>query len=221
MEIDESKNISIIDNTIITSLSHFYTSIRLINSTNGAYFCLKVVDSDMNKREYNFYTLEEAVYLKNRLKKCETLDDVDKLYNNLLLAESEFVKLSSPIKIEDNKSFLPDKDFKNAIINYYNQNNKRISVRRKTTYSGGKWNIKFYKISHYELDGIKKVHKSLLTPEDIRCVLEDPLESEDYELVDYSYVTENTNPAYTPYFHGVSLNLKQREKPKRLDLRRL
>ena len=84
-----------------------------------------------------------------------------------------------------------------------------------------KWNIKFYKISHYELDGIKKVHKSLLTPEDIRCVLEDLLESEDYELVDYSYVTENTNPAYTPYFHGVSLNLKQREKPKRLDLRRL
>lgn len=220
MEIDESKNVSIIDNTIITSLTHFYTSIRLINGTNGAYFCLKVIDSDMNKREYNFYTLEEAVYLKNRLKKCITLEDVDKLYNNLISID-DYIKPSSPIKIEDNKTFLSEKDFKTAIINYYNQNNTRITVRRKTTYKVQKWNIKFYKVSHYELDGKKKVHQKLLTENDIKSILDELLESEDYELVDYSYVTENTNPAYTPYFHGVSLNLKQREKPKRLDLRRL
>ena len=217
MVTDESNSISIIDNTIITSLMHFYTDIRLINGIEGPYFCLKVIDNDRNKREYSFYTLEEAVYLKNRLKKCKTLEDVDKLYKNLLLVDGEYIKPTSPVKIEDNRAFLTEKEIKNAIIDYYNRGNNRITVNRRAVYRNKRWTQRFYATSHYDLDGENRVHRRLLTPENLRLVFEELFENEDYELVDYNFINESHNIAYAPYFHGVELQVKQREKPMRLD----
>ncbi len=219
---ESTERLYIKDNVIDFTQGRLYSDLRLIKA-NPPYFCLRVVNGDMKEKEYYFYTLEEAIYFKHKLAKCKTLEDVQSLYDKLVIIDS--AAPNSPVKIEDNKAFLTEKEIKNAIINYYgSRRDRRVTVNRRLTYKNGQLDIKFYKTEYFDFNGIQQTKiKRTLTYDDLKAVFDDLLKYESYELVDFKYVGGVHNPGYafsnyTPHFDGIQLYVKEREKPMRLDL---
>lgn len=225
MEVEGKKPVFFKGNEISFGTNHLYVGIRLINA-NPAYFCLKVVDSEMKEREYSFYTIEEAVYFKNKINRCYTLEQVDNLYNKLLAVDEESKeRIPTPrIRIQGNRISLTTDDINNAIVNYYGEGrNNKVEANEELTVHDGTLYIRFFVSRYFEDDVETKILRSELHADELKHILNDLIKHENYEVDSFQCLggileSEDDSTKSTPYFDGIEVYLKERKKPKKLNM---
>lgn len=210
------------DNEISFGSGNLYTDVRLIKASTP-YFCLRVVNRDMEEKEFGFYTLEEAVYFKNKIKKLNTLSEVEDLYNKLLLIESE-KEYTPSLRIRDNRISLSVDDVNFAIEQYYSKGREyKVKSNQELTFKNGKLTINFYITKFIDDDGKIKEVKEELKLDDLKRVFADLIKHENYEIENFLFIGGVHNPGYyfddyTPHFDGIELYLKERQMPKKLNM---
>ena len=208
------------DNEINISLLRFHTSINILKNDDYVFFHVKVVDEYGKELKFNFYTLEDAIYFtENVVVNCWDAKEVQGAYDKLLSKEIFKEPVEAPFVVENNTLFMNSDEIKQAIVNYYGEGKDNISVSEEVSLNEGKPEIAFYKIEHYDLDGIKKDIETRLTEGDLKNVFNDMLKSTNYEVTDFRYIGGIHRVGYyfdhdTPYFEGIKMNVKEKELSK-------
>ena len=110
----------------------------------------------------------------------------------------------------------------NIIVNYFgNGKNYLVSTEYDLGIIGHEPKIYYYLIEHLDYDGKKRDNRIYLTEHDLKTAFNDYLSSSNYELVDFKYIGGIHHTGYyinndMPYYEGIKLNVKEREKPYQL-----
>ena len=207
-------------NNIAISLWNFSVNISIKNNSNGIYCEERVKDSELNELVFNFCNLEDAIMFTERINKCFIKEEVIKIYEDFI--ENGLIK---KLKVERNEETkeniinLSSYEVDNILVNYYGSGkNYLVSTEHDLTIVNYSPKIFYYLIEHLDYDGIKRDNRMLLTEGDLKKAFNDYLSSSNYELVDFKYVGGIHHTGYfidndRPYYEGVRLNVKEKEKP--------
>ena len=207
------------DNRLAISLLRYHVSVEPYQYDDEMVFKATIVDSEQRNLELEFTTLEEIFYfVENCITKCVNEEDIDNLYKKM------YSKKIKKKKIYDSSNviILFPEDIDKAIIEYYNVSDSyRVSTDNILEIENGKPKITYYITTHMLIDGKRKDVTSRLTNGDLKNVFNNYLEDLNYDLVDFKYMGGIHRVGYhfdedTPYFEGIELRVKRKDKKKRL-----
>lgn len=211
------------DNELSISLLKFHVSIDTLKNDDYIFYHVTVIDENRKELKYNFYTLEDVFYfVENVVDKCWSREEIIDSYNNLLL-EGKWKEPTENIKVENNVFFMNPDEVNQAIMNFYSEGKDyKVTVETELLLNGEP-EITFYRIDHYNDDGIKKDVATKLTDSDLKNIFNNMLKQTNYEVQDFKYIGGVHRVGYyfdqdTPYFEGIKIEVKEKELSKQKTL---
>lgn len=210
-------------NSLLISLWNFHATINIKTNSNGIYCEERIQNSNLDELVFIFDTLEDAIMFTEKIKECFTKEDIIKVYEKFI--EDGLVKKLKVEKNEETKESyieLSTAEVNNIIVNYFgNGKNYLVSTEYDLGIVGHEPKIHYYLIEHLNYDGKKRDNRVPLTEYDLKNAFNDYLNSSNYELVDFKYIGGIHHTGYyidndMPYYEGIKLNVKEREKPYQL-----
>ncbi|MBQ3307300.1 MAG: hypothetical protein IJG68_03800 [Bacilli bacterium] len=211
------------ENELSISLLKFHVTIDVLKNDDYIFYHVTVVDENRKELKYNFYTLEDVFYfVENVVDKCWSREEIIDSYNNLLL-EGKWKEPTDNIKVENNVFFMNPDEVNQAIINFYSEGKDyKVTVETELLLNDEP-EITFYRIDHYNDDGIKKDVATKLTDADLKYIFNNMLKQTNYEVQDFKYIGGVHRVGYyfdqdTPYFEGIKIEVKEKELSKQKTL---
>ena len=209
----EKTNWYVSDNDVSISLMRFHAKYS-IKKDDEHLVHLTVTDKDMKKAVCKFDTIEEAVsFTENVVDNCMCLKDIYDAYKKMYLFQKENKGVLGT------KLFMSSDDIEGAIIAYHSRNqNFRVSSYHKLELDE-EYNpiVRFYSTELFKYDGKNHFQNHEIPECELKQIINSYLNKYDYEIGDFKYIGGVHRPGvyveeYTPYFEGIELNLKKKDK---------
>lgn len=201
------------DNELSISLMRHHVSIRILRNDKNIFYQLVVIDSNRESLLFNFYTLEDAVrFTEDNISKCMDNKEILKQYKELFYNE-QFANIDG-LRVEKDKIELSKDEVLDLITSYYGEDKEyEVYTIIDLSINNNEPNIDFYLVE--DCDGITNEVK--LTDGDLENVFKDYLSNTTYEFIDFKYKGGIRRVGYfvdedTPYFEGIELRVKPKEK---------
>ncbi len=154
-----------------------------------------IIDNNLSKIALRFNNLDDAfIFMKTTINKCNTLDEAIEIYDSL---NKEI--------INNNKIILTKDEVISALMEYYRTNKYyRVTINEN---SDG-----FYLSVFFQVNGLDKEVRVLLTNDDIRKALDNYISTHDYELLDFKYINNEDSIC-----DGVEIKVKDKTLIKSLE----
>jgi hypothetical protein len=210
MKIIELNHWFVIDNELSISLKKFFVRINILKNDKFIFYKMTINNETQEELVFNFYSLEDAILFTEKVVANSNSNNEIVNYYYDMFNNKQFASLESSNKEE--KMTLTQEELNKAIIEYYfGECNDRVYVTEELTNNDGKLGIIFYLV---ERNNNSKIP---LTEEDLKNVLNNYINSDDYELISFKYIGGIHNVGYffekdTPYFGGIELRVKMKEK---------
>jgi hypothetical protein len=212
-------------NELSRSLRRFYNKIELKQNGRVNYFELQVINGELDTLVFNFYNLGDAIsFVENVIDKCQTFEEIISKYQELCANNQlENPQLEINQELKDTKMTLTEEQVAEAIARCFGEGkNYNVSVSKELgTDFNGNPTIRYYLIEHLDYEEIKRDNRILLTNADIKRAIEYYLNDLNYDVIGFKYIGGVHRIGYffdeeTPYYEGVEVELREKEKPYRL-----
>ena len=186
-----------------------FAKIRILRNKKNICYQIEITDSEYKTLTFTAYSLEDAIsFIEEVAAKCRSNKDVVVEYNKQI---NQYM-LGKP---NENVIFLSENEVLDAIVNYNKNNSEDNVVSVKNLYvEDGKLDLCFFL---YEGNRVSK-----LRDEHLIDAFNHYLDDTDFELEDFRVVggVRNEGDKEVPYFDGIDLIVKAKEKVKGLGLRK-
>ena len=204
------------ENKLNISLLKLFVSIESGLSDGMMSWYLKVTDTSREELVFKFNTLEDAVsFVEDEIARCYSVFEVINKYKEVTRKNNK-----REIVAQKNKIFLFPEDIDTVIINHYGHDaNCSVSVREELSINNNSPDIAYYLIKRMNHDGVMRKSERRLTLDELNDVFREFVDDLNYDLVNFKYRGGIHRVGYyfdepTPYFEGIELNVKEKNKNK-------
>jgi len=211
----EGNNWFIKGNTISRSLQRFALKVEMKKSSKGIYYKMVVVNSNLEELKFTFYSLEDVIDFGEKIYKASSEKEIIDTYIEMF--GNKVFTITDGIEEKKEKMELTKEEVNQAIADYFGEGKSySVSVEEELSVYNRVPSIHFYLIEHYEIGGIKKDNKILLTNGDLTRALEAYVEYYDKELIDFKYLGGVHSVGYfveedIPHYEGIELTVKEKD----------
>ena len=204
------------ENKLNISLSKLFASIETSLSDGEISWYLTVTNNRCEEIAFKFDTLEDVVsFVEDEISRCYSVYEVINMYKEVTRKYEK-----REIIPKKNKVFLSPEDVDMAILRYcLPSSNFSISIFNKLTINNNQPEISYYVTESMNVDGVMKRKEKCLTHDELTEIFSDFVGDLNYDLVNFKYCGGIHRVGYyidepTPYFEGIELNVKEKNKNK-------
>lgn len=203
-------------NSLSVSTMNHHTTITVCKNKKEIFFRVRILNSEREELIFNFYSLEDAIaFTEKTVSQCRNNDEIVEKY----CEQYQKGKLKKKdLKVKDNKIKLTEEEVDAEIENYYGEGKSYdVSATHELSINNHMIDINFYLIEKFNLDGVMRETKTMLTEGDLKNVFEAYVEQGNYELENFKYIGGIHKVGYfveedTPHYEGIELRIKPKEK---------
>ena len=207
-------------NDLNISLMRFFIKIKRIINNKADYSILEVIDGNRESDIFGFPSIEEAVsFTENEIVESKNLLEIQEKYNSNYSKDKNSVLRRESDNNECDEINLSEPEVFSAIEKYYAQFDEKVKAKKNLRIVNGDLSLDFFKVQEFIGKKDIKIIETRLSEDDLRYIFEYYLKDSNYNLVDYKYIGGIRKVGYfvdedTPYFEGIKLYIKGREKTK-------
>ena len=214
------------DNKMSIGLTHNHVSIDIKTDGEFVVYTLEVIDEKRERLYFDFYSLENAMaFTEEVIALCWTNKEVKERYEKLCEKKALAAKPTNRNKIvhPGNTVDLDEDEVLDAIGDFFGEGRENgVEVVKELSLDENRQpKVVFYLVEDY----LQQYDKTRLTEGDLTRAFNHYLEGSRYELDSFKYVGGvreigyGTEP-YQPYFEGIELKVKPKEKTQKLALKK-
>ena len=213
------------DNKMTISLSHNCVNIDIKTDGEFVVYTLEVVDEKQEKIHFDFYSLEKAItFAEEVVSICWTNKEVKERYEKLCEKKALAAKPTNRNKIvhAGNTISLDEDEVMDAIGEFFGEGRENgIEVIKELSLEDNQPKVTFYLVEDY----LQEYTKTKLSEGDLSRAFSHYLIGSRYDLDSFKYIGGvreigyGTEP-YQPYFEGIELKVKPKEKTQKLTLKK-